>query len=92
MKKCLKIVFSAPVPEQFLQLVQRHARSLGVEGTLAVMPAESLVRIIAAGDKDNVDQFLDALYKDGAKAGVHDIMAESMLKEKDYRGVFRIIE
>jgi len=92
MKKCLKIVFSAPVPEQFLLVVQQHARKLEVEGTLAVVPADRLVRIVASGDKEKVDQFFDVLFKEGAQVGVHDIMAEPMLKDRDYRGVFRIIE
>ena len=81
-----------PVPEPFLLSVQKHARKLGVEGTLAVVPPEKVVRITAYGDKEHIDQFLDVLHKDGAKVGVHDIMAEPMLKDRDYRGVFRIIE
>jgi acylphosphatase len=92
MKKCVKIVFSMPTSEQFLHAVQKNARKLGVEGTLAVLPAERVVRIIAHGDKEQVDTFFDALHKEGAQAGIHDITAEPMLKERDYRGVFRIIE
>jgi acylphosphatase len=92
MKKCLKIVFSMPNSEQFLLSVQKSARNLGVEGTLAVLPSDRLVRIIAHGEKEKVDSFFDVLHKEGAQVGVHDITAEPMLKEKDYRGVFRIIE
>lgn len=92
MKKCLKVSFSGPVADQFLHSIQGHARKLGVEGTLQFMPADKLIKIVVYGDKDHVDLFLDNLHKDGAKAGVADITAEPMLKERDYRGVFRIIE
>lgn len=81
-----------PSSEQFLLVVQKNARKLGVEGTLAVVPSDRLVRIVAHGDKEKVDNFFDVLHKEGAQAGIHDITAEPMLKDRDYRGVFRIIE
>lgn len=92
MKKCLKITFPIPVADQFLQNIHKQARVLQVEGTLAVVQQEQLVRIIVCGEKDGVDQFLDFIHKEGAKHNVHAIMAEPMLKERDYRGAFRIIE
>lgn len=92
MKKCLKITFPTPVADQFLQLIHRQARTLKVEGTLAVIQPEQLVRIIVCGEKDEVDHFLDFIHKEGAKHNIHSIMAEPMLKERDYRGAFRIIE
>ena len=70
MKKCLKITFPTPVADQFLQLIHRQARTLKVEGTLAVIQPEQLVRIIVCGEKDEVDHFLDFIHKEGAKHNI----------------------
>lgn len=92
MKKCLKIIFSAPISEDFLQSILKTARFLEVEGTAQVMPPENTVRIIACGLKENVDNLLDMIHKEIAKLHINSIQVEPFIKEKDYRGVFRIIE
>ncbi|HRN78089.1 MAG TPA: acylphosphatase [Candidatus Dependentiae bacterium] len=93
MYKCLKITFNANFPEGFLQdFVQKNAKDLGIEGTVQIMNMNNKVRIVACGDKDKVDEFLDLLHKGTAQYIPEDIEAEGFTKDKDYRGVFRIIE
>lgn len=93
MKKCLKITFAADVPEGFLQSsVQKHARKFSIEGTAQIITADNLVKVIVCGEKESVDTFLDNLHKDFSKANINDYEIEPFLKDKDYRGVFRIIE
>jgi acylphosphatase len=92
MNKCLKIIFSGEFPEDFFQeFVQKHAKKLKIEGTVQYAE-KNVVRIIACGDKNSIDAFLDLLHKGPSGASVGDIEVEPLLKEKDYRGVFRVIE
>lgn len=92
MNKCLKITFSGDFPADFFYtFVQKQAKKLGVEGTVQFVENNS-VKIIACGDKDAVDTFLDLLHKGSAAISLTDIEIEPFLKDKDYRGVFRVIE
>ena len=92
MNKCVKMTFVIALKEGFLQnVVQKQARSLGIEGSAQVI-APHHIRIIACGAKEQVDSFVDALHKEEAKYSMKDIEVEPFLKDKDYRGVFRIIE
>lgn len=92
MKKCLKITFAAQASEGFLKtFVQKYARKFGVEGT-AQHVSESTYRILVCGEKESVDDFLDQLYKGSSSVSLDDIEAEPFLKDRDFRGVFRVIE
>ena len=92
MHKCLKITFTADLPEGFLQeAIQKHARKLSVEG-VAQMLMDNFVKIVVCGTMDEVDSFLDLLYKEVAKIELDELQVEPFLKDKDYRGVFRVIE
>lgn len=93
MNKCLKITFSAKIPEDFLHgTIQKNARKLSIEGTVQPLQEENHIRIIACGTKDNIDAFLDALHKSFSKLDVETLEIEPFLKDKDYRGVFRVIQ
>lgn len=93
MNKCLKITFSASVPEGFLHdFIQTHAKKLNLEGVVQVIAGEKKVRVVVCGDKDVVDQFVDLLHKGTGKTLLDQIEIEPFLKDKDYRGVFRVIE
>ena len=94
MNKCLKITLRGDIPKGFLQsFVQKHAKKLSLEGSVQLTNGgEQVVKIIACGSKEDVDAFLDIIYKGSAKADLADIIAEPFLKERDYRGVFRVIE
>lgn len=93
MHKCLKIMFDASVPDNFLyEFVQQHAKDLGLEGTVQVVSVNKKVRIVVCGDKDTVDEFVDLLHKGTGKFSPDNIEVEAFAKDKSYRGVFRVIE
>jgi acylphosphatase len=92
MNKCLKITFTVEVPGDFLRsFIQKNARKKDIEGTVQMMN-EKKIRIIACGTKDNVDSFLDIIHKGSANFLPEDVEVEPFIKDKDYRGVFRVIE
>ena len=94
MNKCLKITLRGDLPKGFLQsYIQKHAKKLSLEGTVQILNGgEQVIRIIACGTKEDVDTFLDLIYKGSTQADLEEIVAEPFLKERDYRGVFRVIE
>ncbi len=92
MKKCLRVLVSSQFPEGFLHgFVQKHARQMGLEGSAQFMGSDQL-RIIVCGEKEIVDDFLDILFKGDKEWRAENIVAEPFVKDKDYRGVFRVIE
>jgi acylphosphatase len=92
MKKCLRITFSAKVSKKLYDTIQTHARKLNIEGTAQHIAAENKVKVMACGEREAIDSFLDFLHKENASIDADSIEVEPFLKEKDYRGVFRIIE
>ena len=49
-------------------------------------------RIVVCGPKEKVDEFLDIVHKGTAKYVPEEVEIEAFVKDKDYRGVFRVIE
>ena len=93
MNKCLRITLTANFPEGFLHnFVQKNARKLNLEGVAQFLDSDRCARIIVCGLKDNVDLFVDILHKGSPKWAPKDIEIEPFLKDKDYRGIFRVIE
>lgn len=92
MIKCLKITISGNFSDDFLRdFILTHARKLTLEGTAQTMP-EGTIRILVCGGKDDVDNFLDAIHKGTHKHGVEHVEMEPFMKDRDFRGVFRVIE
>lgn len=92
-KKCLRISFSAQMPQGFLQnVVQKFARNCGVEGMAQILATEERARVIVCGDRESIEKFLDQLHAAVANFTPEAIEVEPFLKDKDYRGVFRVIE
>jgi acylphosphatase len=92
MKKCLKITLRAKtVGGRLRDAIQAAARKLDVEGTVQLVDPNELI-IIACGSKDNIDDFLDAIHEGFGSHVPEDVQVEPFLKEKDYRGIFRILE
>lgn len=92
MSQCLRISFSMELPENFLHtFIQKHARSLHLEGTVQV-EANSAVKVIVCGKKEDLDSFVDLLHKRAAKDALESIELEPFISDKDFRGVFRVIE
>lgn len=94
MYKGLRITFSAShVPKQFLRsFVQSKAQQLELEGMAQLVKTEEVIRIFVFGVKEKVDAFVDCLHKDSEKFSLDSLEVEPSIKNKDYRGVFRIVE
>jgi acylphosphatase len=92
MKKCLRISFSAQIPDNFLTaIILPHARTLEIEGTAQISPDQT-VKIIACGEKDIVDSFVDIIHKETSKLQIDQVEIIPFIKDREYRGVFRILE
>lgn len=91
MNKCLRItVFGTCTDDLLTSFIQKIAHTFELEGTASAID-DTQALIIVCGDKDNVDKFLDALHKGTTLWKPEDVEVEPFLKDKDYRGVFRII-
>lgn len=92
MSQCLRIVLMMDIPDDFLhEFIKKNARNLDLEGT-AQLDQQKTVKIVACGKKEAIDQFLDMLHQKGAKHFLEPLEIEPFIKDRDYRGVFRIIE
>ncbi len=92
MRQCLRISFTMDIPKNFLNtFIQKHARLLQLEGTVQLESA-NIVKIIICGKKDKLDQFVDFFHKRMAKEVIENMELEPFISEKDFRGVFRVIE
>lgn len=94
MNKCIKIMWrisDQKVESVMLSAIQRSADTLAVEGILCVKTPQ-LFEIMVAGEKQAVDKFLDEVYQIievPSNLGELEIIAAA--KERDYRGIFRIM-
>ena len=92
MKKCLKITLIAKsIDGEFKESIQGAARKLDVEGTVQFVEPNEMI-IIACGSKESIDAFLDTLHQGFGAHMPEDVQVEPFLREKDYRGIFRILE
>ena len=92
MKKCLKLSLDFAGDMDFVHSLQKIGAKLSMEGSIKFYASEKQLRIIACGTKEDVDKFLDILHKEVVKIGAPAINIEPFMRDKDYRGVFRIIE
>jgi len=91
MNKCLRITIFGECSTDFLtSFIQKNARIFELEGTASLID-EKHALIIVCGEKDSVERFLDVLHKGTTQWTPEDVEVEPFLKDKDYRGVFRII-
>lgn len=92
MKKCLKITFIAKGSDsKVYEAMQAAARDLELEGTAQVNDSHEII-IIVCGAKEKIDNFLDKVHEGFGQMIPEDVQIEPFLKEKDYRGIFRILE
>ena len=93
MSQCLNITFSLKGPKKVLQNIQKYARALELEGTVQVVNGDGkAVKLLVCGVRDAMDDFVDLLHEDVAHDLIQDIEIEPFMKEKNFRGVFRVIE
>lgn len=71
--------------------IQAKAREQELEGYVT-LGAPSTVTIVALGTKENIDLFIDILHRESLTWGMDHIEVESFIKDRDYRGIFRVIE
>lgn len=92
MNQCLRITFLFKDTFDTLSTqVRKEAQTLGIEGIAQALDQDT-IKIIACGPKPSVEQFVDFLHAQSAKTKLENIQVEPILKERDYRGVFRVIE
>lgn len=92
MKKCVKITFNVPLKKDFLHhFIQKQARSLALEG-VAQVTAPDTVKVIVYGEMDAIDDLVDLIHKEAHTYKITKIEIEPFLKDRDYRGIFRVIE
>lgn len=92
MNKCLKITLTLDPKEGFLQnVIQQNARKFELEGIVQALSSDK-IKIIVCGEKEQVDFFVDSIHKESIEAVIKDIEIEPYIKDRDYRGVFRVIE
>lgn len=93
MNQCLHVTFFLDGPKEILPVIQKKARELCIEGTLCVGNGqENHVKVVLCGSPDSIENFLDLLHAEVAKNTITELEIEPFIKEKDFRGVFRIIE
>jgi acylphosphatase len=92
MNQCVRVNCLIEKDKEVLsRIFQEEARKLRIEGILKLEP-ENMVAMVACGDKEVVQKFLDVLHKYHAEQKLRNLEIEPFLKDKDYRGVFRVIE
>ena len=92
MNKCLKITFIAEPREHLLYtVIQQQARQRNLEGLTQPIGPDK-IKIVVCGKKEEVDSFVDYLHSQALEEHITSIEIEPFLKDRDYRGVFRVIE
>jgi len=92
MNKCLRITLTAEPREYLLYtVIQQQARQRNLEGLTQPISCDK-IKIVVCGRKEEVDNFVDYLHSQALQEDIRFIEIEPFLKDKDYRGVFRVIE
>ncbi len=93
MNQCLRITFLVITEKREIvrSLIRQAAHDLSLEGTVRSVPGSQL-KVIACGNKNKMDQFLEVVMKEIARQKCDSLEVEPFFKDKDYRGVFRVIE
>ena len=94
MIQCLRIFFSIVLPKKLLHNIQKKAKDLKLEGTVQTTYHEQHadLRIVVCGSKQAIADFIDYLHLEITEKVLLPPEIEPFIKDKDFRGVFRIIE
>jgi len=92
MYKCVKlqVICSKNYPQELIPFVEQAAKKSAIEGSL-VVKAPQLIEILAAGTKQSVDAFIEQVESSVGQYSDVELEIEPAFKERDYRGVFRVI-
>lgn len=91
MNQCVRITLVVKASREVLHnFVQKNAQRLALEGVGNLAESDT-IKIIAHGTHAAIDEFIDTLYTGYKGARPTVIEVEPFAKDRDYRGVFRII-
>jgi acylphosphatase len=92
MSQCMRINLVIKGDKSYIQaLVRKYATEYNLEGLLQTADHQA-VKVVACGDAVEIEAFMGALHKEFAKDNLNIAEIEPFLKDRDYRGVFRVIE
>lgn len=92
MSQCMKISLTIRGDKEKIQeLLKEYAHEFQLEGVLQSND-EHTVKVVACSTTDEIEGFLAQLHKEFAKDNLEILEIEPFLKDRDYRGVFRVIE
>jgi len=92
MNKCVLITALGDLNNEALQhFLNKEAHTGSLQGT-AHAEGNDRIKIALFGAKDNIDHFVDNFYDHSAAFELYDIEVEPFFKNKDFRGVFRILK
>ena len=93
MSQCFRMTFviNNQSKDAFAEIIKKEAHKLDIEGVAQIV-GQGHLRVVACGIKESIEQFLDLLYKEMALQECNNLEVETFLKDKDYRGIFRVIE
>lgn len=92
MNRCMRITCVAEKGQTGLHtFVQQYAKEFSLEGMVQPI-TETRVRVIVCGEQNAIEEFLDALHHGTVERMLDVLEVEPFLKDRDYRGVFRVIE
>lgn len=91
MSQCIRMSFSVPDVDVLLlrSFIKDKAPLLFVEGALHIL-AEHTIRVVVCGQLENINRFVDALLKT-VDQNYDNLHMEPFLKNRDYRGKFRVL-
>lgn len=91
MKRCLKMLVSLENWQSEWGLkIQKQAQKLAIEGMMQAVD-ENHLRIMVCGEGEKLDEFMDYLDDFFLKVDARISELEPFIKERDYRGIFRVI-
>ena len=89
--RCVKVVFDVKTYQSvLLEKIQSEAHARALEGCLIVHHPNT-IKIVVCGTGDAVELFVDFIYAVMAAYEGNQMAVDAFLKDKDYRGVFRVI-
>lgn len=92
MFKSLKIIISGKVAFlEYANFLANKAIILEIQGSVQRFDQNKLL-VYATGDADKVESFIDALYVYDKSSEIDDVDIKPLDENKDFRGVFRIIQ
>lgn len=91
MKRCLKMLIKIDHwQNSWSSDIQNQAQKLQIEGVMQEVE-DMQMRIMICGKNDQLDDFVDYLYDFFVDKKIEIQELEPFIKERDYRGIFRVI-